>query len=159
MMGLVRSPAGFRFLRRLRADESGMAAAEIALVLPVFVLLLVGVYDLGSAIHYSMRVQTAAYAGTSYAIARGYNASGISSAVLNATNAPGITIVAGPTQYCGCPSAGGVSAAGCGTSCPDGSVSGRYVSVTARGTYTTLFDYPFIPAQFTFTEQATTRIQ
>lgn len=153
-----------RLLRSSRAraaaqDERGIAAVEFALILPLFALFVVGILDMGSAIHYNMRVQTAAHAGMQYAVARGYDSEGIQAAVRNATNVTGITMPGEPERFCGCPGADGVTASSCGSSCPGGSVAGTYVRITAQGTYRTYFTYPGLPNEYVFSEQATVRIQ
>jgi Flp pilus assembly pilin Flp len=45
-------PVRCRLLRRLRRDERGVALAELALVLPVLLLLMLGMIDFGKAINY-----------------------------------------------------------------------------------------------------------
>ena len=44
--------AGDRFFGRLRSEERGAAVAELALVMPVVLLLLLGIIDFGKAINY-----------------------------------------------------------------------------------------------------------
>lgn len=54
-----------------RSDERGQALIEFALVLPVLVLLLVGVFDLGRAVMLSETLNNAVREGTRHAIVRG----------------------------------------------------------------------------------------
>lgn len=145
--------------RRFKNNNQGVAAVEFALIAPVFIIFLLGIIDAGFAIYTNMQVQTSSHAGMQYAVARGYNVAGITSAITNATTASNISVPFAPIQFCGCPSETGVVGATCGGSCPDGGVAGTYVSVFARGTYTTLLSYPIIPNSLTFTEQSTVRIR
>jgi hypothetical protein len=58
-------------MKRMALDEIGQALVEFALILPVFLLLAVGIFDLGRAV---FQVNTLAYAsreGTRYAIVHG----------------------------------------------------------------------------------------
>ncbi len=65
MMGLARlatSP------RALRSNRTGVAAAEFALIAPVMVTLLLGVYDIGNAIQQRLQLEQAVRAGGQYAL-------------------------------------------------------------------------------------------
>lgn len=161
MSGMVRLRNWLRtpLVRAAATDEGGIAATEFALILPIFALFIIGIIDMGSALHYNMRVQTAAHAGMQYAVARGFNSEGIQAAVQNATNVTGITMPGQPERFCGCPGEQGVTASSCGSSCPGGSVAGTYVRITAQGTYRTYFTYPGLANEYVFSEQATVRIQ
>jgi Flp pilus assembly protein TadG len=112
-------------------NERGSAAIEFALISPVFVILLIGVVELGFAGLGAMRVQDAAEAGALYAQVNGWDAAGIAAAVTNATGATGITATPAPVNFCGCPGADGITAADCAGECADGSAPGKYVTVSA----------------------------
>jgi Flp pilus assembly protein TadG len=58
------------FVRRERADQ-GQALVEMALMLPVLVLLLVGVFDLGRAVWLSNSLAMAVREGTRYGVVHG----------------------------------------------------------------------------------------
>ena len=150
-------------LRRLLSGTDdgtrGVAAIEFAIIAPVFVLMLVCTVDMGMGFYRKMQVQNAAQAGAQYAAVSGFLASSISSAVVNATPFAGITASPAPSQFCGCASNSGVTNVACGSACPGGSSPGTYVTVSAQGTYTTLFAYPGIAGSFTFLAQPTVRIQ
>ena len=149
-------------IRRMIAvlsEKRGSAAIEFALISPVFVILLIGVTELGFAGLGAMRVQDAAEAGALYAQVHGWNSAGIVSAVTNATGATGLTATPAPVNFCGCPGADGVTAITCTDTCADGSTPGQYITVSASmprlsimpGTITTLPD--------TLTAHSTVRIQ
>jgi len=147
-----------RFIGNKDDAIGGVAAIELAIIAPVLLLFMVCTLDLGVGVYRSMQVQNAAQAGAQYAIADGFQATLISSAVANATSFSGISADPAPNQFCGCAASTGVTSAACGSSCPGGSLAATYITVSARGTYNTLFPYPVIPNSFTFTAQPTVRI-
>jgi Flp pilus assembly protein TadG len=55
-------------IRAARGARGGVAGAEFALVAPVFVLLLLSVYDIGNAVHQRLLLQQALSAGGQYAV-------------------------------------------------------------------------------------------
>ncbi len=137
----------------------GVAAIEFAVITPTLVLALICASDLGLGIYRHMQVQNAAQFGAEYAVAHGFDASAISAAVSAASNFPSLSVSPPPSQFCGCPTSGGVTIADCASSCPSGSSPGTYVTVSTQGTYKTILSYPSIPNSFTFSNQATVRIQ
>ena len=58
--GVGRNRMRHRLLRRYLASTQGMAAVEFALLLPLLLLILFGMMDLGSAIVIKRKVRTAA---------------------------------------------------------------------------------------------------
>jgi Flp pilus assembly protein TadG len=148
-----------RFLGDKEDAVRGVAAIELAILAPVFLLFMICTLDLGIGIYRNMQVQNAAQAGAQYAIAHGFQAGLISSAIASATSFSGISADPAPNQFCGCAASTGVTAAACGSKCPAGPTAATYVTVSARGTYNTLFPYPVIPNSFTFVAQPTVRIQ
>jgi Flp pilus assembly protein TadG len=124
-------------LPRAIGDSRGISAVEFALVAPIVVLFMVGVLDGGLAIKTGMDVSNAARAGAEYAAIHGWNDSGITSAAANATSTSVTTTNA---QFCGCPSASGVSTQACATTCAaSGKTVGTYVSTTTKASYTPVF--------------------
>ena len=126
---------------RLRGgDESGTAAIEFALMTPFLMILIGGVIEFGLAMYESMQVNAAVEAGVLYAAANGWNSADISGAVTGAGSLPAqysLTATPAPTEFCGCPIAGGsVSNLGatppCSTTaCSGGTAAGTYVQVNA----------------------------
>ena len=148
-----------RCAARFRAD-AGMAAVEFAFVAPVLVAIIVCTGDLGLAFYRKMQVQNAAQAGAQYVALHGFtDATSISAAVTGATTFSGISASPAPTQFCGCPSTSGVTSTSCTSTCTGGSSPGKYVTVSAQASYTTLISYPGIPSSFTFRAQPTVRVQ
>jgi Flp pilus assembly protein TadG len=150
-----------RALSRFTAGADGVRGAlsiEFAVIAPTLVLMLIGVLDLGMGIYRKMQVQNAAQAGAAYAVLHGFTSSSIESAVTSATSF-GVSASPAPSEFCGCASSGGVTAATCGSTCSGGSSPGTYVTVSAQGTYTTLLPYPGIPNSYTLSAQSTVRLQ
>jgi Flp pilus assembly protein TadG len=148
-----------RFISNGEDGIRGVAAIELAIIAPILLLFLICTLDLGIGIYRNMQVQNAAQAGAQYAIAHGFQASSISSAVANATSFSGISANPAPNQFCGCAASTGITNTACGSKCSGGSLAATYVTVSAQGTYNTLFQYPIIPNSYTFMAQPTVRIQ
>ena len=147
-----------RFIGNKDEAIRGVASIELAIIAPVLLLFMICTLDLGVGVYRNMQVQNAAQAGAQYAIAHGFQATLISSAVANATSFSGISANPAPNQFCGCAASTGVTNAACGSRCSGGLLAATYVTVSAQGTYNTLFPYPVIPNSFTFTARPTVRI-
>ncbi len=145
-------------LRKWPTRHRGTAAIEFALAAPLFVILLLGVVDVGFAAYQAMQVQDAAEAGALYAAINGWNPTGIEAAVVNATGASGMTAPA-PTEFCGCPSTTGVTTVACTATCAGGAKPGVYVQINAALPHTNILSYPGLPLPATLTGQSTIRLQ
>src|SRR5258707_15059220 len=73
-----------RRLRALRRAEQGSVAVELALYIPVMLVLLAGLFQFGSGIFESLRLESAARAGAQYAMIDPTNSTNIQNAVLDA---------------------------------------------------------------------------
>jgi len=158
-IGMMRGPR--RALKRIadlvRARDGG-AAVEFSVAAPVLAIIFVPLIDIGMAVYQQMQVQDAAQAGAQYAMAHGWNNSGIVNAVTNATTLS-VSASPSPAKSCGCPDGSSVSAAACGSTCPDGQTAGTYVTVSAQATYAPLLPYPSMGSSVTLSAQTTARIQ
>jgi Flp pilus assembly protein TadG len=145
-------------------SEGGQSLVELALITPMFLLLLVGIIEIGRFSYYSILVANAARAGAQYgalSLATAADGAGIKTAAENdGQNVTGLS-VDNPTQLCGC-SAAIVSGSAPGTACPatctppdHGLV---YVQVTATGTFSSLFNYPGLPTTFTVSSTEKMRV-
>jgi hypothetical protein len=87
----------------------GVAAMELALVMPLLLLTLVFTIDLGGALEQSIRLENAARNGAQYALSYPTDTAGIRDQVLQSL--PGWTDVqiATPELRCVCPGSGGVT--------------------------------------------------
>jgi Flp pilus assembly protein TadG len=149
-----------RFIGGSGVAIGGAAAVEFAVIAPLLTAMLIFVTDLGLGFYRKMQVENAAQAGAQYAAVNGFSTSGVSSAVLAATNFSAISASPAPTQFCGCPTSTGVTAAAsCSSACSGGSAPGTYVTVSAQASYSTVFNYPGMASSYNFTAQATVRVQ
>ena len=132
-----------RALPDLRS-ESGSSIIELALVLPLLCVLLVGVVDMGRAFYAAMELSSAASAGAVYGTQNPTDTGGMQkAALLDAGDITGMTATA--TYGCECPD--GTSASpSCSSvpSCSRGWI--YYVQVNTALKYVPLFIYPGVPS-------------
>jgi Flp pilus assembly protein TadG len=165
-------------------SQPGQALLELALMLPFLLLLALGVIELGRYAYVGILVGNAARAGAAYGAQNGgssVDTPGIVSAAdkdfqRNGQNVSTLTVTSAVS--CGCDSAGALTvayttASGCSdatnpavattiSACVPPTGSGHWVamvSVTASGTFTSLFSYPGIPSSITVSKTATMRVQ
>lgn len=156
------------FPGHLREDK-GQAFIELALILPIFLLLLVGTAEVGRLAYASIEVSNAARAGVAYA-AQSHTTAQDTANIQAAANSdspdvPGL--IATPTYSCSCESSTGVmgtagSCTGISTapdSCPSPSRIVLYVKVTTTATVDTAFHFPGLPASFTLRGSASMRAE
>jgi Flp pilus assembly protein TadG len=144
-------------------SQRGQAMIELALILPILLLLTIGVIEFGRVAYFSIEVADAARAGAQYgtqSLADAANNGNITQAALN--NAPdigpGLLTVNPPLLSCVCPGTGSVTGALCagplGCSYPL-----VYLTVTTTYPLSTLFQYPGIPTTFNLTGASTMPVQ
>jgi len=153
---------------------AGQALVELALVLPVLLLLTIGVIELGRYAYISILVGNAARAGAAYGaqsitktgtnnpdiataakldFAGGGSSNGLNSSTLTVTN----------FATCGCDVGGTISsdtAGNCTPSTPP-TCAGHWVitiHVTASGQFNGLFSYPGIPSPLNISRTASMRV-
>jgi Flp pilus assembly protein TadG len=143
---------------------------EMAFVLPMLLLLLLGVIEIGRYAYIAILVGNAARAGADYgAQSRTLDSPGIQKAAqydfAGSTNGtPGPTngqdfssLTVASSQTCGCDSGGSVTTRACSTdpdSCPAGAHWVVFVSVTTSGSFDALFSYPGIPKKLVISRTA-----
>lgn len=158
--------------------QAGQSLVELALMLPLLLLLALGIIEIGRFAHISILVGNAARAGAAWgAVDHGH--AGDSTGIANAANQDfnnfnGQTLSVTSAPLCTCDSAGSFSPDPPYTSfCyapPDGtnptagkcSAGGHWavlVTVTASGTFTPLFSYPGIPSSIAMSSTATVPVQ
>lgn len=147
-----------RSTQRQDGKSAGTAAIEFAVSIPLFVVLLMGVVELGFAMYRAMQVYNSVEAGMLYAARNNWDEAGIASAVINATGTPGIAATPAPVRFCGCPSAGGIVTTSCDSQCSDGSQPGRYGRVSAAIAHQTILPYPGLPLPTTLTAESIVRL-
>ena len=160
-------------------EDSGAALIELAVVLPLFVLITFGAFELGRVAHYTIEVENAARAGASYGGENMGNASSSSTVTQAAQNdAPDLpSLTATPGAGCVCetldltsdtpsfnPSSGVLSCTdpiitactGASSTVSKNIVS--YVTVSTRATVNSVFSVGGLPATYTIHGYSAMRI-
>lgn len=157
---------------RILRPESGQSLLEVALLLPILLAMLLGGIELGRYAYISILVGNAARTGAAYGaqnLVLSMDTLGIQAAAesdfrnqFNGQNAGILSVV--PNTSCGCDNAGTITGATCTTipnptagTCPTGHWV-VMVSVTASGTFNSLFNYPGIPNTLNVSSTATLRV-
>jgi len=151
----MKLPNRYQLLR----DEQGASLVELALLLPLFVLLMFGAVDFGRALYLSIEVSGAAHAAAMYGSQNPTDTTGMQSAAqYDAPNVPNLS-VGTPTYGCECAdgSSYSVSCATSPTSCPNNLNVVYRVNVTVTATYSPLFPWPKIPSSMSFSSSASMR--
>ncbi len=138
-----------------RARPGGQSMLEMAIALPVLVLLLVVVADFGRVFYAAIGVANAARAGVQYGaqnLATAADYPGMVTAALNdGENVNGLSAEA--SQFCTCNGAQvACSPAGC-------SQPQVYVQVTTNATFHTLVTYPGVPSSVPLSSTAVMEVQ
>ncbi len=140
-------------------NESGQALLEIALLLPVFLLLLIGVIEIGRAAYASIIVSNAAHAGALYGAQNpataADNAGMIQAALNDGQDLSGLSATA--AHLCTCST--GSSAPNCSLSdCASGRLV-EYVHVNTSVVFSPMFHFPWIPTSFNLKGQSVVRVE
>ena len=142
---------------RLRRSRDGAALAEMAIVFPVLLLLLIGVVDYGRLYYTSITVANAARAGAEYG-AHSSEASVNFSAMKSFAQGDGQeagTLTLAARNYCQC---AGAANASC-TACTGGVAPDVFVEVTASKMVKMLLRFPGLPDSISIIRKATFRSQ
>jgi Flp pilus assembly protein TadG len=150
----------------LGADRHGVATIELAIILPVVTVLMLGALDLGILVHREMDLRQAARAGAQYALQDATDHDAIRRTAIDAlgpqSNAPQATATV--TTACECPTSPGdlatATTVGCGT--PTCAATGKnpatYVTVTVSQAYAPLFGSWGVVGARTMTANAILRV-
>jgi len=146
---------------RLRESEEGSSVIELAVLLPVLLLLACSLFNFAFWIQKAMRLQEAAEAGAAYGAIPGntHDTAGMTQAAnLSGTGSSsgGGGFVATPTDFYTC-SPGGAQVT-LQTSC-SGIAPLHYVQVTTSITSGAAVPYSLLPANFKITGKATLRVE
>ena len=139
-------PSRPRSVAHLLRSETGSSLVEVACVMPLMLLLLVGAVDFGQAYYIGIEVNSAAAAGTAYGVSNFLDTAGMQkAALLDAGDVPSMTATA--TWGCECSDGTGASAnclsvPTCGTNLVE------YVDVNTSVNFTPVLAYPMIPSLF-----------
>ena len=145
--------------RRIERSR-GQGLVEMAVVLPLLLLLFVGVIDFGRVYYTTMTVAHAARAGAQYGAQNNTTSSDIPGMEQAALDAAGDVsdVTADARQFCQCASGQSVDCILDPDTCPEG-VQQVYVQVTAEKVFTTMMQYPGIPNTADVKRQVTIRVQ
>lgn len=160
------------FLRgtKTQRPQSGQTLLEVALLLPLLLLLLLGVVEMGRYAYISILVGNAARAGAAYGsegLLESVDTGNIQAAADQDFQNNGqlvSSLTVSSTTSCGCDSGGTITSAACTTAVNPAAgtcTTGHWVvmvSVTASGTFNSLFNYPGIPSSLTVSRTATMRV-
>jgi Flp pilus assembly protein TadG len=150
-----------------RRSERGSALVELAMVLPLLLLSIVGATDFGRVFYQAMTLTSAARAGATYggqSKAKSEEFANVQTTAQNAASPLDATAVA--TQICSCGNDDGSSlstaptAGACASgTCPTGQHKMYFAQVTMSATFNTISRYPGIPHTIPITRIAIQRAQ
>ena len=120
-----------RFLTRFAQDERGVSAVEFALTVPILLMSLLGVVDLGNVVYKRADMDSALRAGIQYFMNGGADLTVAQQIVTDSwtTKPQGVIVVADKVCYCG------TVANSCNSLCGDGSVPTAYSRLQAMATF------------------------
>lgn len=140
---------------RLSAAEQGSSLIEIAMVLPMLLVILMGCVDLGRYFYLANEVAGAAHSGAVYGSQHASDTTNmVNAAKLDAPNVTGLTVNA--TWGCECPD-GTNASANCAATPTCSTSMVYYATVKASATYSALFPWQGLPSPLTLTSSATMR--
>ena len=143
---------------RLSSGEQGSSLAELALLTPFLMFLLLAVFDFGRAYYLAMEIAGAAQAGAEYGIHNPADVTGIQAAAQDdAPDVPNLT-VATPVYGCEC-SDGSSYSEYCSSAptCPTDTNLVYTVNVSVSTKYSMWFHLPGIPLSLNISKTATMR--
>jgi Flp pilus assembly protein TadG len=137
--------------RHDRREDTGQALVELALVLPIFILLLVGAVEVGYLAYASIEVANAARAGVAYAAQNHTTASDITNITLAAKNdvsqdLENLSVTV--SQSCSCSDGTAITCA-TAASCLSPAIINESVQVQTSASVNTVFHFPGIPSSVT----------
>jgi Flp pilus assembly protein TadG len=149
----------YQYILRLVRDRSGNVVIEMALIMSVFILLMLGGYDISRMAIETHELEQVARSGAQYALLGQTSAQDTATIIAEAKEAAGddadlITVTA--TTFCECPDGTGNN---CSDTCSDGSVSLMYVNVTVTKPFVFLFNLPVVFGSYTISGSANMRIR
>ena len=150
--------------RLFSRSERGSSTAELALILPVLIGLLLGALDYARVFYAAQAVTHAASIGAMYgaqSVTLSQDSAGmVNAATTSATDISGFSAVAGRRCACWTASTGIETAMGtCTSTCTSPSVVRIYVTVSTTGLFSTFVNYPGIPHTITINRVARMRAQ
>jgi Flp pilus assembly protein TadG len=156
--------SGISVRLKLFNSDGGTSLIEMALLLPILFLLLMGTVDFGRAYYLEIEVSRAAHTGALYGSQNPTDLAGMqSAATLDAADVSGLAVTSAYGYECsdGTQRGASCSSTGCATtpvaptSCGFNAV--YYIQVNTSVSYSATFPYPGIPTPIVLRGQATMR--
>lgn len=141
-----------RRLKVLQGCNRGVSAVEFALITPVILMAMLGLFDYGMAMYNKIELTSAVRSGAQFAMLDASDIATIQSVVSLATNLDPTTITVTPTPFCECANGTTIT---CGNACADGSSNRYFLTVSAVHAFTPLF----LPTTLNVTASTTVRTQ
>jgi len=134
---------------------------ELALLMPMFTLLLVGSADFARFVYASIEVSNAAHAGIQYGMQNRNTAldlTGMAQAAVN--DGPDVSALkATAINFCVCTDGTSITCANAGTKCLSPARILQYVQVNTTAQLNCLYNYPALPTTITLNGQASARVE
>lgn len=127
----------------IRKEESANALIEFALIIPAFIVLLLGVLNYGIALQKYGAVADSARAGAEAALVHGYYTNTANMQLVAAASAASAGIAnynAAATNFCTCSPGSGITIP-CGSFCANYGQAAMYAQVTVTGVVPLLFGH------------------
>lgn len=148
-----------RILRRLRRSDDGASLIELAIVLPLLAILVVGIIETGRWLTFGIQLSNAAHAGAQFAAQseiNAYQSTDVAAAACNdsqfscttSTPAPGNTAAPNTmfvTSSVSCTYSNGTTSTSCPTPSSSAVQRNMYVQVSTAGTFKPLMNLPLMP--------------
>jgi Flp pilus assembly protein TadG len=141
----------------LLRGEHGASLVELAVMLPLFILVLAGAVDFGRAYYLAIEISGAAQAAAAYGSQNPTDTAGMKTAAQDdAPNVPNLSVTT-PTYGCECADGTNYSAS-CtvAPSCPSNNEVYR-VNVTVTGTFTPIIPWPVVHSSMLLSSSASMR--
>jgi len=146
----------------MRKNQRGNALVEFAIALPLLMLIAIGLVETGRYAYFSILVGNAAHAGAEYG-AQNLTTAGDGPGMKAAALADGQSIsglsITQNTATCACWNGTTTTAVSCSSSCPLTQRKITYATVTAHGSFTSLFSYPGLASTHVVDRTATIRVK
>jgi len=157
----ARNSAVLRKIARIARQQQGGSLLEIAFLMPVFMLMLIGAAEIGRVAYYAIEVNSAARAGASYAAQTHTTAADTTNIALaastDATNVGGV--VTQVSSSCTCTSGTTISCSSAISSCASPYRIVEVVQVKTSATISPMFNYPGLPTSYALNGAATVRVR
>jgi len=153
--------AGWNKTKAQASREEGGSLLEIAFLMPMFMLMLIGAAEMGRVAYYAIEVNSAARAGAVYAAQTHITAANTTNIALaantDAANVGGVTTQV--TTSCTCTSGTDITCSDPISSCASPYRIEEFVQVKTSATINPIFNYPGLPVSYALSGQSTMRVQ